>query len=226
MLKFILLMLRKRLILFVLISLISIFVNSCVEDFVKNGRINETGSRVAREALSHLGETFIDFDGNKIDFDCSGFVRFVFMKSVGVDLDKYLIKRSNSKVESYYYSFKVEYSGKFKVMPGDLIFFDNTYDRNKNKFMDDELTHVGLVVGYDRDTGSIVFVDKSKGKSVSLGYINFSYPDNDYIVKDGKTLQVNSYVRGNKNGDDSKLLSSQAFRGFGRVKVIPFILGE
>lgn len=193
------------------------FVSSCTENFVKDGSPSDSvGVKVARESLKHLGEVLIDFNGKKYDLDCSGFVRFLFLQYAKVDLDRYVIKQSKSKVEAYYNTFEVGEKGKFKVMPGDLIFFDNTYDRNRNGVMDDELTHIGLVVGYDRDSGSVVFVNKSKGKPVSLGYVNFNYPDRHYIVREGRSIQVNSYVRDDRA---AKLLSTQAFRGFGRVPI-------
>jgi hypothetical protein len=208
----------KKTFVFVLLIMFFFFVSSCDENFLKKGLTSDNvGVRVAKESMNHLGEVLIDFNGKKYDFDCSGFIRFVFIQYAGVDLDKYIVKQSRSKVEAYYNTFKIEVEGKLRIMPGDLIFFDNTYDRNRNGVMDDELTHIALVIGYDRESGSIVFINKSKGKPVSLGYINFNYPDRDYVIKEGKNIQVNSYVRDDKLG---KLLSTQAFRGFGRIPLV------
>ena len=33
----------------------------------------------------------------------------------------------------------------------EMVFFDNTYDRNKNHRLDDPLTHIAIVVGVDTD---------------------------------------------------------------------------
>jgi hypothetical protein len=41
--------------------------------------------------------------------------------------------------------------------PGDIIFWDNSYDKNGNGAADDELTHVGMAVDVDGD-GLVTYV--------------------------------------------------------------------
>ena len=36
-------------------------------------------------------------------------------------------------------------------MIGDVVFFDNSYDRNRNDRLDDLLTHIAIVVSVDED---------------------------------------------------------------------------
>ncbi len=47
--------------------------------------------------------------------------------------------------------FKLKGGFKGKVRLGDLVFFDNTYDRNGDGKFDDRITHVGIVVGFDKE---------------------------------------------------------------------------
>lgn len=181
----------------------------------------EYRTKISRTALKYVGDTKIMYQGKYYDFDCSGFVRFVILSSTGIDIDKSLPFFTTSKTIDYYNFFKS--LGAIKkygsVKPGDLIFFDNTYDRNSNKKLDDRLTHIGIVIGIDKNTDSIVFADKSKGKPVTLKMINLSKPNTHKITINGIDYEINSYVRDDKY---YKFLSSQVFMGFGDISVINF----
>jgi hypothetical protein len=139
--------------------------------------------------------------------------------SAGIDIDSKVNFFSFSKTVDYYNIFRS--SGKlFKegiVKPGDLVFFDNTYDRNGNKLFDDKLTHVGIVVGIDESTKSIFFVDKSRGNKVSLKSLNLAKRDVHKILVDGVSYEINSYVRDDNLG---KFLASSVFAGFGDISVL------
>ncbi|MGB9622082.1 MAG: NlpC/P60 family protein [Brevinematia bacterium] len=174
--------------------------------------------KIANIALSYVGKTKIMYNGKYYDFDCSGFVKFVLL-SAGIDIDSKVNFFSFSKTVDYYNIFRS--SGKlFKegiVKPGDLVFFDNTYDRNGNKLFDDKLTHVGIVVGIDESTKSIFFVDKSRGNKVSLKSLNLAKRDVHKILVDGVSYEINSYVRDDNLG---KFLASSVFAGFGDISVL------
>jgi hypothetical protein len=90
--------------------------------------------------------------------DCSGFVSCVFKSA---DIGGFETLTSNVEGEN---GVKIIYkalerSKKIyrKKMPkvADIIFFDNTYDRNGNGAIDDELTHVGIVLSVD-ENGTIM----------------------------------------------------------------------
>ncbi len=75
--------------------------------------------------------------GNIGLIDCSGLVSYAYSR-IGYRgfVDK------NAKTQ---YGIVTNKHGWDKVDIGDLIFFDNTFDKNRNKVIDDPLTHVGLV---------------------------------------------------------------------------------
>lgn len=193
----------------------SLFIFSCANYKFEN---DDLRTKVATTALNYVGETKILYNGKYYDFDCSGFVKFVLL-SCGIDIDSKVKIFSFSKTIDYYNIFKLN-DRLFRegiVRPGDLVFFDNTYDRNNNKRFDDKLTHIGMVVGVDRNTKSILFVDKSRGKKVTLKSINLSWKNVNKIVVDGTVYEVNSYVR---DDDLGKFLASEVFAGFGDISVL------
>ncbi len=97
--------------------------------------------------------------------------------------------------------------------PGDIIFFDDTHDRNKNGRLDDPLTHVGMVVDIDRD-GTINFAHKGSGP-VKIRQMNLFRPGER---RDPKTKKVlNSYVRRPGYAGDEKRLAGELFRAFATV---------
>ena len=58
--------------------------------------------------------------------------------------------------------------------PGDLVFFDDTHDRNHDGRRNDPLTHVGIVVRTESD-GTVVFAHRLD-RGVVLGRMNLSDP--------------------------------------------------
>lgn len=98
---------------------------------------------------------------------------------------------------------------------GDLAFFDNTYDRNNNRRLDDELTHVGVVVAVaDDGTIHIAHNGTSKGRSV----MRMNLYDPDAASKDGRIL--NDFLRGRSSRDKrrTKYLAGELWRGFARFE--------
>jgi hypothetical protein len=45
-----------------------------------------------------------------------------------------------------------------KAKPGDIIFWDNTYDKNRNGKSDDKLTHVAIITDVNLETGVISYI--------------------------------------------------------------------
>ncbi len=125
--------------------------------------------------------------------DCSGFVFAVF-KSANVG--SFDVLTSNIKGEN---GIKIIYkalerSKKIyrKKIPNvaDIIFFDNTYDSNKNGKVDDGLTHVGIVLSVD-DNGTITFIHSSVSGGVTRDRVNLNHRDKQTLGG----VTINSSVR-------------------------------
>jgi hypothetical protein len=97
-------------------------------------------------------------------------------------------------------------------VPGDIIFWDNTWDANGNKAADDELTHLGLVVATKPD-GSISYLHYHYRLGPTVEAMNLLQPDID-IAKDGSQVNAALRMRGSPPGPGSN--AAQLLRAFGR----------
>ncbi len=95
---------------------------------------------------------------------------------------------------------------------GDLAFFDNTYDRNKNGRRDDPLTHVGVVIAVD-DSGTITLGHGGTSKGRTTLTMNLHHPS-ERTGPEGAVY--NDWLRGRRKGDgpNGKYLAGELFRGF------------
>jgi len=88
--------------------------------------------------------------------------------------------------------------------PGDIAFFDNSYDRNNNRRRDDELTHVALVESVD-EAGTITLIHLGSG-TVGRIQMNLLRPND---------ASVNSYLRAPSDRDGGPRLTGELWRAFG-----------
>lgn len=98
--------------------------------------------------------------------------------------------------------------------PGDVAFFDNTYDRNRNGRRDDPLTHVAVVLEVDAD-GTILMAHGGTSKGRTTFRMNLRHP-HDRQDADGKVL--NDWLRARTKGEpeDAPRLAGELLRGFAR----------
>ena len=88
-----------------------------------------TGERIARVARKYKGAPYVAGGSSPDGFDCSGFTWYVVEKAVGIDIGRSVPAqwRVGDRV------------AKGKWRPGDLVFFENTFERG--------LSHVGIYLG-------------------------------------------------------------------------------
>lgn len=176
----------------------------------------------AKDFLSKNTKTVI-INGKKvaINTDCSNFVRAVYWKALGVDLFYESVSsgaassnaRSGCLLLHAYFLKKHRFNR--NPQKGDVVFFDNTYDKNRNKRWDDPLTHVGLVESIEKD-GTISYIHGNTGnpKAIKKAYLNTRYPST--YQKSGKI--INTYLRKKYTWEtisQRKQLSGQLVKGFG-----------
>jgi len=176
----------------------------------------------AKEFLAKNTKTVV-INGKQvaINTDCSNFVRAVYWKALEVDLfyESVSSGAANSNAKSgclllhAYFSKKHRFNKNPKA--GDIVFFDNTYDKNLNKKWDDPLTHVGLVENIEKD-GTVSYIHGNTGspKAIKKAYLNIKYPST--YQQAGKT--INTYLRKKYEWEtvaQRKQLSGQLVKGFG-----------
>jgi hypothetical protein len=153
--------------------------------------------------------------------DCSGFVSCVFKSA---DIGGFETLTSNVEGENgvkiIYKALEKSKKIYRKKIPNiaDIVFFDNTYDRNGNGAIDDELTHVGIVLSVDKE-GTITFIHSSVSGGVTRDYVNLYYPGKE--TSSGNT--INSKLRFQKDTDppDTKYLAGALIHAFGTVFDVP-----
>jgi hypothetical protein len=96
---------------------------------------------------------------------------------------------------------------------GDLVFFNNTWDMNRNGKWDDPLTHVGMVTGVEED-GTVVYIHHAS-RGVQRYRMNLKYKG---VYKVGNKI-VNDYLRKRPKRDKNrgKYLSDKFFYRFADV---------
>ncbi len=148
---------------------------------------------IAKRARSMLKTPRFSFGNTSYRRDCSGFVLAVF---AGEQIPIENLLDAGGRLPNTYGLYRLaETRGRVhrnKVPAiGDLVFFDNTHDRNRDGRMNDPLTHVGIVERVDPD-GTVTFVHRVR-RGVLRYRLNLFKP---HQRRDPDTRKVlNHYLR-------------------------------
>jgi hypothetical protein len=137
-------------------------------------------ARLAARAAALEGHAgAFEVRGARYNADCSGFAQAVY-EAEGVPLRKLMslaAPRETSGVAAALRAMErfgvVTRDASAWPAPGDLVFFDDTYDRNGNGVPDDPLTHVGVVEWVE--DGTVVFMHRG-GRAVARGAMTSARP--------------------------------------------------
>jgi hypothetical protein len=139
-------------------------------------------SRLAAKARSLVGLSTLKVVAPGLPDDCTGLVRAVY-DDAGISLLEFGQRGDNGVTAMYRFAFERSALHTSRPAPGDLVFFRETYDRNRDGLENDGLTHVGVVEAVD-DEGTVTFVHRS-GKGVTRARLNVGSPLdrrlNDYL---------------------------------------------
>ena len=168
---------------------------------------------IVRTAAKLGGARTIEVNGRRIAYDCAGVTRAIFLQH-GIDLYSGSNDAKANGVRLIHTH--VKQHGRFHrgpaVHPGDLVFFDNTWDYNGDGQANDPLTHVGIVERQEPD-GTIVFISRVAG-AVERYRMNIALP---HVHKTAEGRLLNDYIRRKEIGDpmDVGHLAGELFAGFG-----------
>ena len=174
---------------------------------IAGGRLR--GEKIAVCAAGFLGQSSLLVDGERYRYDCSGFVMAAHMSAN--------VKLSGSSSHLYEMAQSAHVIHR-KTRPylGDVVFFDNTFDRNKNGRRDDLITHVAVVTAVDAN-GTIEMVHLG-GSGIKKLYMNLRSPD---VHKNKDGVLLNSFLRVRTKNDDGPRLSGQLWKAFGSLWAVP-----
>ena len=171
-------------------------------------------SAVVQTASKLVGATAIQVNGQWIAYDCAGVTRAIFLAH-GIDLyDSGAPDPKANGVRLIHHHIKRH--GKFHegpvVRPGDLVFFDNTWDYNGDGLVNDPLTHVGIVERQEPD-GTVIFISRVAG-AIQRYRMNLALP---HVHRTAEGRVLNDYIRRKDSGDstDTAYLTGKLFAAFG-----------
>jgi hypothetical protein len=164
-----------------------------------------------------LGRNELVIRGRRFNMDCTGTVLAIYYYA-GIDLSRDFDRYSGGGVMRLYQSLDTQglvYETRTPVT-GDIIFWDNTYDRNGDGQWNDPLTHVGMVMAGSGD-GTIEYVHLNYRRGIIIEYMNLNNPNVHESLEQGAVKIVNSPIRMKQAGKPhpERWLSSQLYRGFG-----------
>ena len=162
---------------------------------------------VVQRAAALVDSRSVQVDGERWRADCSGFVVCAWDAA---ELDIRDPRFAHASITTVIWR-TMEDRGLLVSEPerGDLVFFDDTYDRDGDGLRDDPLTHVGLVEEVGPD-GLVVFLHFGSGR-VKRDRLHLHHPDQHTALSGDEVW--NSYIR---RGSGGARLAGQLVRGFAR----------
>jgi hypothetical protein len=174
-------------------------------------------ARLAVRARSYLGRRGpFQAKGERFGSDCSGFVEAVYAAE-GILL-RGLMQRAapdeGSGVAAAWEAARNHgrvFGAREWPAPGDLVFWHDTYDRNRNARTDDRFTHLGIVE-YVED-GTVTFLHRG-GRGVVRGVMTPGRPGEPF---DPGGRRLNSPLRATSHPRKDGGLAGELLAGYGRI---------
>ncbi len=156
-----------------------------------------------------LGRRTVSWPGQSFPDDCSGLVEGIYA-SVGMSLQGAAHRGDNGVTGLYRYAqVRGRIFARGAPAPGDLVFFRDTYDQNRDGVLDDGLTHVALVESVSED-GTVAIIHRVR-RGVMRYRMNLGHPEMHTDPHSGHVL--NDYLRGSM-GTERPVLTAQLFVAF------------
>lgn len=169
---------------------------------------------IVETAAKLVGARTIRYRGRRIRYDCSGVVHAIYLAN-GIDLLANPGRSRQGNGTRLIYNHVRRY-GRIHRGPtprrGDLVFFNNTWDANRDGRLNDPLTHVGVVERIEAD-GTIVFISRVS-RAIERYRLNLRHPG-VHKSRDGRLL--NDFMRRKRRSDPdrTRYLTGQLFAAFG-----------
>ena len=179
--------------------------------------LGERQQRLVRSAHDLIGMDRLYVGGTEYRDDCTGAVLAVYA-GAGINLGARFHRYRGNGVARLYEMMRDHRlyrpaTANARPEPGDIVFFDNTWDRNGNRRWDDDLTHMGLVVAVDRN-GTISYLHNHVRRGVIVEQMNLRHPD-------ARRLNAPMRLRGSPRDGSGRWLASHLVRGFGSAYRLP-----
>ena len=179
--------------------------------------ISDIQRQLAEGARWALGRRHLVVRGRTFNYDCTGVILAIYWYA-GIDLGRDFEDFTGNGVTRLYRSLERENLLYTSTRPvtGDVIFWDNTYDRNGDGLWNDPLTHAGMVLRSYPD-GIIEYVHLNYSRGIVIDSMNLLDPDLHQKVVRGTLRIVNSPIRLREAGrpHPPQWLAGQLYRVLG-----------
>ncbi len=167
---------------------------------------------VLATARSLVGQSRLVVKGRKYPSDCIGLVLAAYGQ-VGITFKGSALAGDNGVTSLYRYA---QTQGRVytrgRPVPGDVVFFRETYDQNRDGRRNDGLTHVGLVDAVDAD-GTVTVIHRVK-RGVVRYRMNVARKD---VARDSRTGAVINDVLRPPGPGRRQVLTGQLFVAYGSL---------
>lgn len=164
--------------------------------------------RAVEEAAALVGLRSLRARTRSVSDDCSGLVRLAYRAGRG-EPSGLVVERGDNAVTAMWRTAVA--NGAFHEgppLPGDLVIFRETYDRNRDGKVNDGLTHVGVVESVDEDR-VVTFIHRG-GKGVARARVDPSRPN---VRQDETGKVINDWVR-HRDRTGASRLAGELFVGY------------
>jgi hypothetical protein len=157
------------------------------------------GEDIAARATRLVGVPSLSTVDRSVPDDCTGIVRHVYARA-GIDLMKGEHHPGQGGVTHIYENARRRGAvHRKRPRPGDLVFFQETYDRNRDGRRNDGLTHIGVVERVE-PSGVVLFIHRG-GKGIARARLFLPEPEthrrestrevlNDYLRRASRTQRA------------------------------------
>lgn len=167
------------------------------------------GLRIAAQASRLVGLSSLHRIDRTVPDDCTGLVRSVYA-SVDIHLMGMKNRPGDNGVTAIYRNAQSQGAvHRGQPSPGDLVFFRDTYDRNRDGRRNDGLTHVGIVERIEPG-GLVIFIHRGS-KGVARARMSLRHPAIHRQQGSGEVM--NDYIR-RASRRQRGYLTGELFAGF------------
>jgi hypothetical protein len=171
----------------------------------------ETERRIREKSTKLVGLATLRKLTGKFRDDCVGFVEYALARA-GIELKRTMRKGENGVTALYREASQRNALHTDTPREGDLVFFRETYDVNRDRRKNDGLTHIGIVETVEAD-GTVVFLHRSS-KGVTRSRMNLQNPSQRADPATGRVL--NDFLR-RRFGPLRAYLTGELFASFART---------
>ena len=171
---------------------------------------------IVESAARLVGARAITSQGKRIAYDCAGVTRAIFLEH-GIDLYRGTLTDPTGNGVRLIHNHVRQHGSLLQgsnVSPGDLVFFDNTWDFNGDGKLNDPLTHVGVVERLEPD-GTVIFISRV-ANAIERYRMNLDQP---HVHKTDQGRVLNDYIRRKHPTDPDNVarLTGELFSVYGNL---------